>query len=108
MEYEPTPINSRQDTAPRKHVFIHLPFLGDILSGSFRLRLNRAVASCYPAARVIMRPSVTRSFYSRIKDELPLTSLASVVCLFESDCFDRYAGRTEATLATRIAQLVPR
>ena len=93
---------------PQKSVFVQLPFLGDWLSKCFTCRLNKAVQSVYPAARVIVRPFVTRAIVPITKDPLLSMSTPGVVYQFHCDCTEQYIGRTECRLEDRIKQHIPK
>ena len=95
-------------TVPKKLVFLELPFKGDQLAGVTQQRLNAAIGRTFNAARLCIIPR-TRTLPAKPQSSI-LTDLDTPHSIynFECSCGERYIGRTNRHLRTRIGEHIPR
>ena len=88
-------------------VYLKLPWIG-IVSSKFENQINKAIISCFYAAK--SRTVYNKRFMlpSAKKDSVPTTQKSCAVYELLCRCEAQYAGRTTKRLADRIRQRVPR
>ena len=87
-------------------VYLKLPWIGTA-SSKFENQINKAIKSCFYAAKPRVVCSTRAMLPSAKKDSVPTTQKSCVVYEFSCRCEARYVGRTTQRLADRIKQHVP-
>ena len=94
-------------TAPKKMVYLTLPFKGDNVSLLIKTRLNAAIKRTYNAAELTLVEETIRVPVPPRKDLVPMLAKSNVVYQFDCICGARYIGRTQRHLGMRIKEHLP-
>ena len=94
-------------TAPKKPLYLQLPFRGDIIAELLKYRLRKAINGTFPAARLNLTFTTQGILRSNSKDKL--SSLTTSMCIykFNCSCGASYLGRTTRQLSKRIREHLP-
>ncbi|CAH8586016.1 unnamed protein product [Dicrocoelium dendriticum] len=95
-------------TAPKKELFIRLPFKGDAATERLTRSLSAAVKSTFPAASLKCVFSTEPLIRSQNKDKLPMLTTSMVIYQFVCACGATYIGRTARQLSKRVNEHCPR
>ncbi|CAH8603506.1 unnamed protein product [Dicrocoelium dendriticum] len=93
--------------APKKELFIHLPFKGDTAADILSRRLKDAVEKTYFAARLRIVYHNKPLLAKPLKDSLPSLTRSMLVYQYSCSCGARYVGRTTRRLSQRIREHIP-
>ncbi len=93
--------------APKKPVFISLPFKGDNILHTIKRRLLSAIQRTYYAAELIICSPTKPLPVPCAKDALPLHATSNCVYEFTCTCGCKYIGRTQRQLAARAKEHLP-
>ncbi|CAH8502173.1 unnamed protein product [Dicrocoelium dendriticum] len=93
--------------APKKELFIHIPFKGDSAADLLSRRLKDAVEKTYFAARLRIvfhnNPLLTKP----LKDRLPPLTRSMIIYQYSCSCGAQYVGRTTRRLSQRVREHIP-
>ena len=93
--------------APKKKVYLNLPYKGESLSDLITRKLANAVENCFPAASLCLSFSSTGLINWNLKDKLPKSTASFCVYHFVCSCGASYVGRTTRRLSDRIREHCP-
>ena len=97
---------SKKEQRHTDPVYLKLPWIGNV-SSKFENQINKAITSCFYAAKPSVVYNTRVMLPSAKKDSVPTTQKSCVVYEFSCRCEARYVGRTTQRLADRIKQHVP-
>ena len=94
-------------SAPKKPIYLTLPYKGDIAAEILERKLHKAVEKTFRAARLHLTFTTRSILRPNSKDKLP--SLTTSMCIYKFDCScgASYIGRTTRRLSKRIQEHIP-
>ena len=93
--------------APKKPLYINVPYLNDIASQLLERKLKAAVKRTYYSANLILRFQSKPVIVPQLKDRLPTTASNMVLYEFKCCCAATYIGQTTRQLAKRVKEHLP-
>ena len=94
-------------TAPKKLVYLSIPFKGDVPFELLTRKLSAAIDKTYPSAKLLVLAETRPAIYQCLKDRLPVQSKSATLYQFTCTCGARYIGHTTRCLSKRISEHVP-
>nr|CAH8828540.1 unnamed protein product [Trichobilharzia regenti] len=94
--------------APKKDVYIKLPYMGHQNSLITRQRLNAAVKKTFYAANIIILENVKPLYLSKPFEHAKNDVTSHCIYQFECTCGHTYIGRTHRSLQVRASEHIPK
>lgn len=94
-------------TAPKKKVYIELPFKGNAAARRTTKRLVSAIQRTYCAAEAVVINRTRRLLLPSVKEEEPIGAKSHCIYQFLCNCGVSYIGRTDRALDSRMKEHLP-
>ena len=94
-------------TAPKKQLYLSLPFLSDTFSEIVTRRLQNAISSAFNAAELRLMFTTKPMLIQRLKDKMSPSTTSMCIYQFQCSCSAGYIGRTSRHLAKRMREHLP-
>ena len=98
---------NRTILAPKKRVYLNLPYKGESLCEVITRKLRNAVETSFPAASLCLSFRSNGLINLNLKDKLPKSTASFCVYRFACSCGASYVGRTTRRLSERIREHCP-
>ena len=95
-------------TARKKQVFLRLPYLGEAIFQQLTLTIKKALRRTFNAAELRTLAQTKSLPLPLIKTPIPTLSTTHCIYQFTCSCGDKYIGRTDRRLETRMKEHVPK